>query len=196
MFSRLLRLHTTMSLRTLDNDKIGIELITTRIGLFAECLKHSAKPRKHSTKSLPSVALGKESSVNSTSATAFLPSTFYRALGKDFAECHSVLGKENPPSRRLVTETAPLPSVLGDTWQRDYLFAKCPPAYTRQRGHQLGPLSVSLPSALGGTRQILLLYRVPGPQHSTKRLYQCPGVPSLPSVMTPDTRQSDQYIPF
>jgi hypothetical protein len=38
---------------------------TTGIGLFAECLSI-----KHSTKSLPSVALGKESSVNCTSATA------------------------------------------------------------------------------------------------------------------------------
>jgi hypothetical protein len=61
------------------------------------------------------------------------------ALGKVFAECNTlqrelgeqyignnffaeyfllgtrVLGKEKPPSRRLVTETAPLPSVLGDT---------------------------------------------------------------------------------
>jgi hypothetical protein len=29
--------------------------------------------------------------------------------------CHSVLGKEKPLSRRLVTETAPLTSILGDT---------------------------------------------------------------------------------
>jgi hypothetical protein len=84
-----------------------LEGFTTGIGLFAECL--------------PSVTLGKESSANSTSATFSLPSTFYRALGKDFAECHSVLGKENLPSRRLVTETMPLSSVLGDTRQRDYL---------------------------------------------------------------------------
>jgi hypothetical protein len=55
-----------------------------------------------------------------------LPSTFYRALGKDFAECHSVLGKEKSLSRRLVTKTAPLPSVLGDTRQRDYLCRVSP----------------------------------------------------------------------
>jgi hypothetical protein len=119
-----------------------LEGFTTGIGLFVECLT--------------SVTLGKESSANSTSATFSLSSTFYRALGKDFAECHSVLGKEKLPSRRLVTETMPLSSVLGDTRQRDYLFAECPLAYTRQRGHQRGPLSVSLPSVLGGTRKIFV----------------------------------------
>jgi hypothetical protein len=118
-------------------------------------LKHSAKLKKYSAKCLPSVTLDKESSTNSTSVTASLSSTFYRAL----TECHSVLGKEKLSSRRLVMETAPLPSVLGDTRQRDYFFAECPSAYTRQRGV---PLSVSLPSALGGTRQSLLLYRVSG----------------------------------
>jgi hypothetical protein len=34
-------------------------------------------------KALPSVALGKESLTNYTSATTSLPSTFYRTLGKD-----------------------------------------------------------------------------------------------------------------
>jgi hypothetical protein len=82
--------------------------LTTGIGRFAECLKHSAKPDKHSATTLPSVTLGKESSANSTSATASLPSTFYQALDKDFAECHSVLGKEKSLSWSLVTETTPL----------------------------------------------------------------------------------------
>jgi hypothetical protein len=100
---------------------------TTKIGLFAECLKHSVKPKKHSAKSLPSVELDKESSVNCTSITASLPSTFYPALGKDFAEYHKVLGKEKPLSRRLVMETAPLPSVIGGTRQRGKLFAECLP---------------------------------------------------------------------
>jgi hypothetical protein len=59
---------------------------TTRIERFAECLKHSVKPEKHSAKSLPSVTLNKESSAKSTSAMASLPCTFYRALDKDFAE--------------------------------------------------------------------------------------------------------------
>jgi hypothetical protein len=34
--------------------------LTTGIERFAECLKHSAKPEKHSTKTLPSVTLDKE----------------------------------------------------------------------------------------------------------------------------------------
>jgi hypothetical protein len=38
---------------------------TTGIDRFAECLKHSAKPEKHSTKTLPSIALVKEGSANS-----------------------------------------------------------------------------------------------------------------------------------
>jgi hypothetical protein len=119
-------------------------------------------------------ALGKDSSVNCTSATAYLPSTFYRALDN-----YKVLGKEKSSSRRLVTETEPLPSVFGDTRQRVVRRTR-----TRQRGRQRSPLSVSLPSVLGGTRQSLLLCRVTRPQHSAKRLYRCPGVPSLPSVMT------------
>jgi hypothetical protein len=92
---------------------------TTRIERFAECLKHSAK-------SLSSVALGKESSVNSTSAMASLSCTFYRALGKNFAECQSVLGKEKWSSWHWVMETASLPSVLGDTRQRTYLCQASP----------------------------------------------------------------------
>jgi hypothetical protein len=83
---------------------------TTGIGLFAECL-----PGKHSTKSLPSAALGTQSLANCTSVAASLPCTFYRTLDKDFVECHFVLGKEKPPSWRLVMETVALLSVLGDT---------------------------------------------------------------------------------
>jgi hypothetical protein len=49
-----------------------------------------------------------------------LPSTFYQALGKDFVECQSVLGKEKWMSRHWVTETVSLPSVLGDTQQKTY----------------------------------------------------------------------------
>jgi hypothetical protein len=136
--------------------KIGAR--TTRIEGFVECFGHSTKPEKQTANTLPSVTLGKESSTNSTSATASLPSTFYRALDKDFVECQSVLGKEKQPSRRLVKETGPLPSVLL--------------ACTRQRVCQRGPLSSSLSSALGVTRQSLLLYRVSGPQHSAKKLYR------------------------
>jgi hypothetical protein len=56
--------------------------ITTGHNSFAECLRHSAKAILHSAKALPSVTLGKERSANCTSATASLPSTFCRALGK------------------------------------------------------------------------------------------------------------------
>jgi hypothetical protein len=62
-------------------------------------MKHLAKLGKHSAKSLPSVALDKESLANCTSATTSSPSTYYRALNKDFVECHLVLGKEKSPSR-------------------------------------------------------------------------------------------------
>jgi hypothetical protein len=75
------------------------------------CREHSANSEKHSAKSLSSVAFGKESLTNSISANTSLSSTFYRALGKDFAECQSVLGKEKRRLRRRVTKTASLPSV-------------------------------------------------------------------------------------
>jgi hypothetical protein len=120
------------------------------------------KAWKTLSESLPSVTLGKESSMNSTSATTSVPSTFYRALGKAFVECHSVLDKEKPPSRRLVTETAPLPSVLGDT---------------RQRGHQRGPLSVSLLSA--------------GVTALGKEALSVPRCYFSAECYDPDTRQSD-----
>jgi hypothetical protein len=112
---------------------------TTGNSLFVECLKHSAKPGKHSAKALPSVTLDKESSVKCTSATTSLPSNFYRALGKDFVECHTVLGKVKSSSRRLVTETEPLPSVLSDTRQRVSLFAECPPDYLSAKRSPAGP---------------------------------------------------------
>jgi hypothetical protein len=71
-------------------------------------------------------------STNSTSATTFLPSTFYRALDEDFVECQSVLGKEKWSSQRLVTETVPLPSVLGDTRQRNYLCRVSPNTLSKE----------------------------------------------------------------
>jgi hypothetical protein len=97
---------------------------TTGISYFAVCLRHTAKALLHSVKSLPSVTLGKERSANCTSATVSLPSTFCRALGKEFAECHLTLGKEKSPSRRQVTVTDPLPSASPDTRQRGN-FAEC-----------------------------------------------------------------------
>jgi hypothetical protein len=156
------------------------------------------------------MTLGKESSVNSTSATVSLPSTFYRALGKDFVECQSVLGEEKWPSRRWVTETTSLPSVLGDTRQRTY--------HCRVSPKTLGKEVTTLPSVYqpalgkGSTSGALcrVLCRVSTSGHSTK-------FASLPSVRAralgkealsvhrccfsvecsgPDTRQSDQYTPF
>jgi hypothetical protein len=85
--------------------------ITSRNSFFAECLKHSTKPERHSTNALSSVTLDKESSANCTSTTTSLPSTFYRALDKDFAECHLLLSKEKSPSRRQVTATESMRSA-------------------------------------------------------------------------------------
>jgi hypothetical protein len=93
-------------------------LLTIGHSSFAECRRHSAKAILHSAKALPSVTLGKERSANCTSATASLPSTFCRALDKEFAECRLTLGKEKSPSRRQVTVTDPLPSVFFGTRQR------------------------------------------------------------------------------
>jgi hypothetical protein len=77
-----------------------------------------------------------------------------------------------------------MPSVLGDTRQRVSTLPSVRETTSRQGGRQWAPLSVPLSSALGGTQQILLLCRVPIPQHSAKKIYRCPGVPSLPSNMT------------
>jgi hypothetical protein len=74
---------------------IWLMFFTTRIELCVECLKHSTNPGKHSAKASPSVTLGKKSSANCTLAMASLSSTFYRALGKDFAECQKVLDKKS-----------------------------------------------------------------------------------------------------
>ena len=69
-------------------------LFTTGISSFAVCSKHTAKAILHSAKPLPSVTLGKEHSANISSAKGSLSSTFFRTLGKDFAECQKALGKE------------------------------------------------------------------------------------------------------
>ena len=60
---------------------------TTELLEFAEYPKHSAKDIKHSTKVLPSVTLGKQHTASTESANSCLPSVFYRALDKWFAEC-------------------------------------------------------------------------------------------------------------
>jgi hypothetical protein len=78
----------------------------------------------HSAKALPSAALGKEPSVKFWSAKVSLPSVFYRALGKGFAEC-----KLASTRQRKVVVTAPAPvtaalpsTSLADTRQIFFYF--------------------------------------------------------------------------
>jgi hypothetical protein len=69
-------------------------LDTTGHNCFVECFRHSAKTRKHSANFFPSVTLDKYVSVNCTSVTDSLSSTFCRALDKGFVEwpeCHLVV---------------------------------------------------------------------------------------------------------
>ena len=78
--------------------KIAVEGVVRHVqvlALFAECRIHSANAFLHSAKGLPSVsvALGKPHSVKKVTAKASLPSVFFRALGKVFAECQKALGK-------------------------------------------------------------------------------------------------------
>ena len=105
--------------------------VTTGNGRFAECPKHSAKPQKHSVKALPSVALGKEGSANSTSAKPSLPSTFLGHSAKRFAECQGALGKEKWPLRRR--------------GNGDGFFAEC----QGQHSAKASPLPSVFPEALG-----------------------------------------------
>jgi hypothetical protein len=93
---------------------------------------------------------------------------------KRFAECQTTLNKEKQLLRQRVTETASLPSVLGDTRSVRH-STKNPPERV--------PMSGSLPSAWHGTRQSVLLYQVSRTLHSAKNLYKCPGLGSLLSAM-------------
>jgi hypothetical protein len=102
--------------RGIDNGAIST---TTGIDLFVDCLKHSAKSRKHSAKALSSDReIGELYIDNDFFAEYFLSDTRQRFCR---AECHSVLGKEKSSSPRPVMETMPLPIVLDDTRQRDSL---------------------------------------------------------------------------
>jgi hypothetical protein len=89
-------------------------IITNTYGInrFAECLKHSAKPKKHSAKALPSVTLDKEGLANSASAKPSLPSAFSRALSKEVCRV-----PESTRQRKAVV------TVPGDG---DGGFAECP----------------------------------------------------------------------
>ena len=51
------------------------------------CPRHTVKLKKHSAKDLPSVTLGKQHTAYTVTAKVSLPSVFYCAFGKDFAEC-------------------------------------------------------------------------------------------------------------
>jgi len=66
---------------------------TTGAECFAKCQKHSAKAILQSVKILLSVTLGKGHSAKVVTAKTTLPSAFFRALGKVFAECQKALGK-------------------------------------------------------------------------------------------------------
>jgi hypothetical protein len=101
-------------------------LNTTGIDIFAECMKHSAKPEKHSAQALPSVTLDKEGSTNNTSAKPSLPSTFFGHSAQTMSSVRQYSAKKSCRHGARVTETASLPSVLGDTRQMSYLCRVSP----------------------------------------------------------------------
>lgn len=74
--------------------------------------------------SLPSVTLEKDPSVNLMSEKASLPSTFYQAFNKVFAEFAKVLDKVKSLWRWRETTMEPLPSArLRGTLQRQHEWA-------------------------------------------------------------------------
>jgi hypothetical protein len=129
---------------------------TTGFRSFAECLRHSAKPWKHSAKALPGVTPGKGHSVVIIPAKTSLPSAFYRALGKGFAQCqirHSAK-KSRRDGVRTVTALCRAPSVWRSA--KTLIFAERP---------------------LFGAWQRLALCRVPVTWHSAKgRLCRAPNI--------------------
>jgi len=96
-----------------------------------------------SAKPLPRAALDKESPVKNPSAKNSLPSAFYRALGKVFAECS--LGTR----QRKVTVTEPvalshaLPSATSEVLGKDFLIFF---------------FKISLPSALPGRHSAKIFF--------------------------------------
>jgi hypothetical protein len=99
-----------------------------------------------------------------------------------FAECQRALGKEKRPLRRRVTETAALPSVPCDTRQRRYLCRVSSRQHSTKSPPERVLMSGSLPSASDIT-----LGKEPKPVPRSVLFAEC---------YDPDTRQSDQYIPF
>jgi hypothetical protein len=132
--------------------------------------------------------------VNYTSATAFSPSTFYQTLDKNFAECHVALDR-----RRRLDRVPPRHFTKAHYLSSVYCTS------TQQISTPRAPLPFLLPRVSGGTRQSQSLCRVPTvlalgkgstseplcqflcrvsmPQHSAKKLYWFPRVPSLLSAM-------------
>jgi hypothetical protein len=106
------------------------------------------------------------------------------ALDTDFAKFQATLGKEKPPSRRRGDGDGVFAECLLRHSTKKLLFTECLSSNTRHRIRQRVPFSGFLSSALRSTRQSLPLCRVPGPLHSTKKLYRCLGLGSLSSAMT------------
>jgi hypothetical protein len=98
---------------------------TTGFRTFAECLGYSAKPRKHSAKTLPNVTLGKGHSIANIPAKTSLPSAFCRALGKGFVECHGRHSAKKTSRDGVWGRDGSLPSTLWLALGKDWTFAEC-----------------------------------------------------------------------
>jgi hypothetical protein len=148
----------------------------------------------------------KKSSTNYTFVMVFLPNTFYRALDKNLI-CRVSDGtrQRKIAVMALGNDNWVCAECHRMTLDKGSLFTECPlywhsakkllvSSFTKTfaerirwnsaKGSPGGPLSVPLPNAFVGTRQMLLLCRVSRPQHSAKKLYRCPGVSFLPSCRT------------
>jgi len=119
---------------------------TTGLSYFAECHKHSAKARKYSATTLPSVAHGEEHTAFKLTAKQALPSAISRILGKVLpcARSHSATKSERDGRPGNVTgerdgmgqsyskrdgrnwwERGTLPSAKRKALGKDSNFAKC-----------------------------------------------------------------------
>ena len=81
-----------------------------------------SKDKKHSAKALPSITLDKQHTTSTVSTNSYLPSVFYHALDKWFAECqiwHS--------AKKVVCRV-----FFQNTLGKGLLFAECFWNYTRQ----------------------------------------------------------------
>jgi hypothetical protein len=85
---------------------------TTRIGRFAECLKHSANPGKQSAKRVRQTVHWQR---------LLCRVLFLRHSAKTLLSARRYSVKKSGRHGARVTETTSLPSVLGDTRQRSYL---------------------------------------------------------------------------